>query len=363
MTPTVVDSGDRFLFTNSDGVWTVYKNFTSFAGGKFVGPGYIAKFVRPDGKVVVDDTVNSISNINDPKTGGLGCFGWQHARANGEPLVFNRTWDITGRLNGVGGMGISTSSVKVAPYLSADGASIRCSFEIIFRDGYDANMMRVRYDYLFMDSCVKQWVTVTQLWDGSGFPAYVKEPKIVCSVSPQAVNNMIFTKADVFDSNSAIVRPQIVLAEIGDPTVNTIQLGQDSRVRVRFSDASYYFNIVAEANSPLTYTADEKVSNYGVRGLWEANVSGLDRWAQLSNTRPVFENSGGAYCLQGPGNTLTRQWEITARPAGPEADVMFHAWEGGSGYTDCLKCSRAFGPQGESFSTYLCYSYDVGWVL
>jgi len=364
--PSFTEYSNRFVFTNSDGNWTVYKNYATFTGGKFVGPGYIAKFVRPDGKVIVDDTVNTIYNINDPKTGGLGCFGWQHARANGEAEVYNRTWDITGRLVSSGGNGIVSSNVKVAPYLSADKLSVRGSFEVIFRDGYNPTMMKVRYDYLVEDSNVKQWVTVTQDWNGSGFPAFVKEPKIACSVSPNVANNIIFNKLDVFNSASSTLRSQIDLPSIGDPTVNTIQLGQDSRVRVRFYDGTHYFNIVAEANSPLTYNAlTQRVTDYGTRSVWEGSTVGMDKWAQVSNTRKVFENTGGAYCLQGPGSpaTLTRQWEVTRRVAGPEADVMFHAWEGGSGYPDCLKCSRAFGPQGEKYSSYMCYSYDVGWVL
>jgi hypothetical protein len=42
---------------------------------------------------------------------------------------------------------------------------------------------------------------------------------------------------------------------------------------------------------------------------------------------------------------------------------MLHAWEGGSGYRDCRCCFRRFGPEGETFEAYLCYSYRDGWKL
>jgi hypothetical protein len=360
--PSFVDHGDRIEFVNDDGSWWVWKNHTSFAGGKNVGPGYVGRMVRADGKVIVDDTVNVSHIINEPRAGGLGCFGIHAARANGEADVYNRTWDVTGRRNDT--LGIKSSSVIVPPYLSADGLSIRASFGVVLGDGY-GELVKLRYDYLCEASCLKQWVTAETLYNGALPSAFVKEPKIVCGIGPTTANGIVYTKADVFDSASVAVRPQIDLPSIGDPTVNTVQLGQNARVRVRLrAGTSDYFNVVAEANTAMTYDpVTLKVTNYGTRSVWEGSTVGLDKWAQASNGRTVFENTGGAYCLQGPGSTLTRQWEIARRPAEPECGIMFHAWEGGSGYPDCLKCYRAYGPVGEKYTTFMCYSNDAGWVL
>ncbi len=391
MAPTFTDYTDRTVFKNDDGTWTVYKQFTGFSNGlTWCGPGYIAKFVRPDGKVIVNDTIYNIWNINDPKTGGLGCIGWQHARSNGEPDVYNRTWDITGRRDGSSGFGVTSAVVKVPPYTSADLQSVRASYQVFIRDGIQSTpIMSVRYDYIFEASCVKQWVTITQLYDGGAPQAYIKEPKITTAIGPSSGTNTItYTKADVYNKDGVSLRPQISLAGIGDPTKNTIQVGQDTRARVRFTSpppvgtkivlpaVNYYndFNIVARANTDLSYSVgslgapDFKVSNYGTRSQWELSSYGMDKWAQRSNSRAVFESTGGAYCLQGPAdsngnNTLTRQWEITKRPDSSPVDCMFHAWEGGSGYPDCLKASRAFGPSGEKYTTYMCYSYGDGFVL
>jgi hypothetical protein len=390
MAPTFTDYTDRTVFTNSDGAWTIYKQFTGFNNGlTYCGPGYIAKMVRPNGKVIVDDTVYNIWNINDPRTGGLGCIGWQHARSNGEAEIYNRTWDVTGRRDGTNGFGVYATAIKVPPYISADLKSVRASYEVFLRDMYYAPMMTVRYDYIFEDSCVKQWVTITQLYNGAAPQAYIKEPKITTAIGPsKGVNTITYTKADVYDKDGTKLRPQINLTGIGDPTKNTIQIGQDTRARVKFTSPppegtkivlepiNYYndFNIVARANTPLTYSLgslgnpDFRVTNYGVRSQWELSDYGMDKWAQRSNARTVFEDTGGAYCLQGAvdsnGNrTLTRQWEITRRGSEPMTDLMLHAWEGGTGYPDCLKASRAFGPSGEKYTTYICYSYGEGYVL
>ena len=106
----------------------------------------------------------------------------------------------------------------------------------------------------------------------------------------------------------------------------------------------------------------EAIGDGDVRQPWENAPFGLDQWAVLSNAREQLEpcEPNEAYCLQGPGKTLTRQWEVArwgsaGRNSLPPADkpqngVMLHASEGGSGYPDCRCCYRRFGEAGESFA-------------
>jgi hypothetical protein len=89
----------------------------------------------------------------------------------------------------------------------------------------------------------------------------------------------------------------------------------------------------------------------------------MDAWAQAANSRAVFEPSPcSAYCRQGPGSTLTRQWEVAKRGTEPCVEVMLHAWEGGSGVPDCLCCARSFVP-GEARTSFLSVSDGAGWQL
>jgi hypothetical protein len=67
-------------------------------------------------------------------------------------------------------------------------------------------------------------------------------------------------------------------------------------------------------------------------------------------------------CLQGPGGTLSRNWEIAKRGDAP-ISLMLHAWEGGTGLPDCLACARAFGPASESCTAYLSVSLGEGWRM
>jgi hypothetical protein len=195
----------------------------------------------------------------------------------------------------------------------------------------------------------------------------VKEPKLVChSLGSERARGPRYRYVDVYRRDGSLIERFDIWA-LPDPSIKTKQWGYNQRVRVRFDDpdrGNHYFNIVAEALGPDDQRED-----------WEGSAFGLDRWAQLSNAREQLESCGDhqAYCRQGPDSTLTRQWETARWSSGkagtepeagrPQTGVMLHAWEGGSGYPDCRCCFRRFGPRGEAFSTYLCYSYGDGWML
>jgi hypothetical protein len=46
---------------------------------------------------------------------------------------------------------------------------------------------------------------------------------------------------------------------------------------------------------------------------------------------------------------------VAARTDDPTLSCLFHAWEGGSGFSDCMDASRAFGPAGETWSVVATY--------
>ncbi|HWH06832.1 MAG TPA: hypothetical protein VNT23_10425, partial [Gaiellaceae bacterium] len=77
---------DGFAVTNEDGTWTVRTRCRA-ERGKVVGPGYVSRLVLPDGRVVVDD-FRRRGTLNDPEFGGLGAFGWHHARGRPGRLRF-----------------------------------------------------------------------------------------------------------------------------------------------------------------------------------------------------------------------------------------------------------------------------------
>src|SRR6266508_6044356 len=101
---------DRVVLANEDGRWTVY---TRCVPG-VVGPGYVARVETTDGQVLVDDTVGA-GTLNDSDYGGLGAFGWHHARGRPGSLRFTRSnsWEISTRgcASASRGFGVTASRV------------------------------------------------------------------------------------------------------------------------------------------------------------------------------------------------------------------------------------------------------------
>jgi hypothetical protein len=370
------DAGARFIFWNEIGAWSVWKRFTRTADRTAsVGPGYIGRVRAPDGTLVVDDfyarggAAATWGTINDPVNGGLGCFGFHIARRNGQPDPVNYTWDVTGRHEAAsrGGYGVSASRVARTPRLIGVGAQerVEAAFEVDLTDGeaHAANLplATVRYDYSFQPRHVNCRVRVTTGRGAEvGSPAFVKEPKLVChALGATAPGSPVYRTLEVFRRDRQLLAT-VDLWSLPSPGVRTQQLGQDTRAVCRFTDPNLQglaIEILAEALGPT-----------GERQPWEGSEGGLDRWAVVSNEREQLEDCepNEAYCLQGPGRTLTRQWEVARwasagrnsppPPDRPQTGVMLHAWEGGSGYPDCRCCFRRFGTAGESFRAILGFT-------
>ena len=99
------NDASRIGVRNQHGEWWIAKRCVS--GQKRVGPGYVY-LVRRKGKVVVDDLGKPV--LDDPdgglnpygSSGGLGSFGYQHARGV-PPFQFGRhggsnTWWVSSRV-------------------------------------------------------------------------------------------------------------------------------------------------------------------------------------------------------------------------------------------------------------------------
>jgi hypothetical protein len=298
---------------------------------------------------------------------GIGIVGWHHYRAiPGETNIWNKGWDFGGARDGATAdpFGVRDCQVTRYPYTDLNG-NIRASFTVNFVDRYSAAELRrvasVRYDYIFEPSDVKCWVTFTEFPDGfdAGPTPYLKEPKYAVGIGASSYQPKSLT---IFGSqNETLLAIDLVNdPHLQDPTHGTVQVPNGPRTRAAFYDAVDYLSIVAEGNSPLTYGADDKVTNYGTRGFWVGSL-GLDAFAQDADTRSHFDDSVcAAYCLT--NGKLTRKWEVAKRGGDPRTEIMFHGWEGGSGLPDCLCASRTF-KSNTSWLNYFSVSRGPGWNL
>jgi hypothetical protein len=378
MVPSFVENEHAIEVTNGDGTWTILKKHRAGTQAAGPGPGYIAKFERPDGTVIVADPADADGTVNDPRYGGLGCFGVHVARRNdffGTLQVDNYSWDVTGRHHAPSrdGYGVGEGRIVDEPRLATVSGrkAVVLAVEVDVFDGESFRdrkpLVVVHYDYVFWPSRVRCHVAATTGPGAhAGSPAFLKEPKLVCHSLGSEDGGPLYRYIEVYRRDGSLIERFDIWA-LPDPTTKTKQWGYNGRARVRFDDPDHghhYFNIVAEALRP-----DGKGED------WEGSAFGLDRWAQVSNDREQLEPCGDhqAYCRQGPEGTLTRQWETARwasgqagtrpRPGRPQTGIMLHAWEGGSGYRDCRCCFRRFGPEGETFDAYLCYSSGDGWKL
>jgi len=328
----VTELDDRVVLSNEAGDWLVWKQLMwSADGARVVGPGYIGRLERRGGLPPLVDDFREPGTINDPRFGGLGAFGWHHART-GRGL-----WDIHGRLDAGrnGGFGVARSSVVAAPSVGADGIG-KAAIRVEFRDGWQDPVMAVTYSYGVEPRTITCVVDVVQCWheDGNG-QAFVKEPKLVGAVAPA------YEMVDVYGNTGELLR-RIDVWRLSEPWLETAQVAARDRSRVAFSGAS-----------PLTVTMQ---AWDGSRALpWYGSGCGFDGWAQAAQRRPSYAELSAPYCLAG-GGRLRRRWEVAARTNDPALSCLFHAWEGGSGFSNCLDASRAFGPAGETWSALATYA-------
>jgi hypothetical protein len=329
----VSELDDRIVLSNEAGNWHVWKELAWSADGqRVVGPGYVARLERPDGLPPLVDDFRAPGTINDPRFGGLGAFGWHHARAGWG------AWDIHGRLDAArnDGFGVARAYVVERPSIAGDGTG-RVGVRVEFRDGWQDPVLAVTYRYLVEPRIVICVIEAEQRWqqDGSG-QAFVKEPKLVTAVAPA------YRLVDVYGSAGALLR-RVDLGNLSEPWTQTAQIGAHGREGIAFL-----------GSAPLTLTVTMQAWNGKEVLPWYGTGVGFDGWAQAAQGRPAYSDRGARYCL-GDAGRLRRRWEVAARTDDPALSCLFHAWEGGSGFSDCMDASRAFGPPGEAWSVVATY--------
>src|SRR2546430_2905508 len=86
-------TADGYRLQNDSGDFIVYTDVVE-AGGRVAGPGYVARWTAPDGRVLVDGLEAGFVSANDPEIGGIGIPAWHHFRANGEADIWRSGWEI-----------------------------------------------------------------------------------------------------------------------------------------------------------------------------------------------------------------------------------------------------------------------------
>jgi hypothetical protein len=310
-------------FRNADGVWTIYKQCLdgSAAGRRWtVGPGYVARLER-SGVAIVDD-YRQRSDTSSPGyinavNGGLGTFGWHHARGavDGTPAGDDPTTSsvevgvgrspqvIEGRMCAAtnGGTGVYARNwfgpTRTSP------TRVDYTIDVWLRDQYGNTgygpgsnaIARLRYRYSFYRSSVSVWVLVTTYAapNASG-TAFVKEPKFTALTRGGGYVRMaVFDGGDGRSFKLGVVKG----APEGTRVLLTDHTADDTRARVRWdfwsrtdedgspgcSASTPCLNVVGRSYPTASGIAG--ISRVGEAVNWEGGALGLDRWAVESAQR------------------------------------------------------------------------------
>ena len=335
--------------------------------GLTTGPGYVY-LVRRDGAAIVDDEAEPILDDADGglnpygSSGGLGSFGYQHARGI-PPFTFDRaggvnSWWVSGRVCARDhpqkpGFGVSERCCRVGGLRWEDDGSLRWSIAVSLRTPWQDPILRIRYEYVFSRDVVRLRTTVRSFCarptcGDAPYQHVVKEPKFTMQVVPAAGDTIT-----VADPSGA----ELARWAGGHPRKGTGQVATDTRDSVTFTA------------SGLTVAAR------GADGPWEGSGSGLDRWAVEAATasRPPSDVDGPAPPHYASGHDTkwdcnggstagqeVRRWELVGGAAGFPLAVFFHGWEGGVGHNDCEPAARTFPPPAEAFVNEFDYRFEPG---
>ena len=255
-------------------------------------------------KVWVRDTHHE-HILNDPKSGGLGAFGCAVAVKNEHfpHAPDNYMWEITDKARR-SGFGFAVKDAEI----SSNGS-----------------LRTWNIDYMIWGqpfaTAFKSWhISKNRLnfhfairWLAAGM--YVKEPKIVF----HSILGLNYVRPI-----GAPGHHRWNLDDLPSPKVKTLQIRSPDRRGFRLVNPTH--GLVANIQ-------------------WKD----WDRWAQIANNRQRLRPASPEYCHQGPGKTLSRNWESAHWPGDDHYGVMVHSWEGGYGTKDCPGCYRLMEP-GDKFS-------------
>jgi hypothetical protein len=362
---------DRIGIRNQHGEWWIAKRCLGPRHwqplrGRTTGPGYVY-LVKRRGEVLVDDEGEPIlddanGGLNPyGSSGGLGSFGYHHARGT-PPFEFGRrggsnTWWVSSRVcsgdhpQTPSLFGVSERCCRVGPLRRDDRGVVHWSIDVDLRTPWQDPILRIRYEYEFAPTAVRVWTSVRSTCGNGaapdptcGEPAqqhFAKEPKFTVQVVPATGDSV-----GVYDEAGL----ELARWPGGHPRKGTMQSGEDSRDNVTFSASG--LNVVARSFD-------------GARmHRWEGSGHGLDAWAaehaQAPNAKdgPAPEHYLSGHetrwgCnLGSPNGGGVRQWELVGGAPGFPLAVFFHGWEGGVGHNDCEPASRHFPPPSSVFVNY-----------
>jgi hypothetical protein len=322
--PSLAHTGGTIIVDNDHGSWLVH---TSCLGhGR--GPGYVSRVVTREGRVLVDDPLEP-GSLNDPRYGGLGTFGWHHARGTPRALRLtgDNAWEINGRTCAAANRGFGVARAELVEQPHVVEGSQRFAIAVSFRDAW-ATVMRATYRYRFERDRVRVRVDVEELCPAGRCGAtqdraFVKEPKVVAHANGSGAD---YTGTVTLSGDGEPVCRYDGRGPASGPIVATGQCGHEDRAAVRFEGG----------------TSDALV----------VRVDDVDfrQWAHVASLRPpaldVDTDSGDGVvwsCHGGvPSLPLVQRWEVYARESG-ETGALFPAWQGGRGAYDCEPLSRLFG--------------------
>ncbi|HZN77791.1 MAG TPA: hypothetical protein VFC00_39760 [Micromonosporaceae bacterium] len=382
-------------FTNNDGTWTIWKNCYEYWDGSrtvAIGPGYIGRLVRNNQWIVNDEREKNppgegMPSINHPSYGGLGQFGWHHARGYNDQLDTNngnRVWNITGRTCAAsnGGLGVSHTQILQGPYTS--GGVGYFDIDVFFVDQTRSAgnpLLRVRYRWRFFDSVVKMWAQVSIYCPG-GCPdpnqgyALVKEPKFVANVARTPGHDFPgYTRTAVFNRTSTNPCTIFMGSSPTKATGQTPSLACAERARFRFDfgDGSSGGNGLCSTTNPClnvvatAYDIDDGAfSQSRQHYLWEGWTFGLDEWAMRSADR-LKGNDVGCNTSQGyafvTDQLAVRRWELIggSKTNGLYNSAMglFPGWEGCTGAYSAGALYRYM--EQEYWGVHMQFSVNDGW--
>jgi hypothetical protein len=328
---------DRVVLANASGRWTIY---TRCIPG-VVGPGYVARVETVDGRVLVDDAIGP-GTLNDTDFGGLGAFGWHHARGRPGSLRFRRSnsWEISTRACAPANRGFGVTASRV---VERTASSLAVDVDLSDRYTRPRPIMRVRYRYRVEPNALRSQVTVVELCGGGRCGrtrklAFVKEPKLVVHAGPA------YDRVEVLDGRGRTVCATGANGPRHGPILRTRQCDDPERATVRFGPCR-----------PACLDVE-------ARG-WAGRVDGFDGWAVEAADRPAAypvdtaSTDGVLWPCHGgdPAGPMMRRWELAGR-RGRSIGALLPAWEGGRGGYDCEPLSRVFGRRGATWRAELDYS-------
>ncbi|MGE5692052.1 MAG: hypothetical protein ACM33B_16000 [Pseudomonadota bacterium] len=345
------------LVTNDDGTWTVRTRCSS-SRRVTVGPGYVSRLETPDGTTLVED-LRRRGTLNDPEFGGLGAFGWHHARGVPRRLRFTgrNAWEVSGRTCAArnGGFGVVGAGLVEEP--TRDGEALRFRVDVLFSDAYTypQPLLWVSYAYRVEPEVVRVHVDVLPLCPRGRCGhtralAFVKEPKLVAHVVGGG-----FTRMATFRRDGSLACIYVGGGGMRGPILDTGQCGDPDRALLRFDHGTSTSGADGGCDDP-TPCLDVGVS------------ATLDDWArEAATTAPAYPRDTASIdgvvwdCKGGsPASPDVRRWETTGRldDRGRYVSLggIFPAWEGGRGGYDCEPLARPFPAAGVRYAADLTFS-------